>query len=402
MSNKKPIKTALILAAGNGTRLLPLTTKAMPKPYVPIAGKPLIGWIIDGLKKAGIERIFAVVNPKMGQLNDYLKAEGIELIFQKEAEGTAKAVLMAKDSIKEPFLIASGDHVMDYSIYKDLIDVWEGEDLIAVKFMKDVQRFGVIDIKCGKVVSAKEKPKDVREGFANLGIYIVNPSIFEKLSKVERSTRGEYEFTDVLKGFSAFTVLKPWLDVAYPWHLLDAFPLIMGQLEPKTDGKVIDSDIRGKVIIEEGAVVEHSVIEGPAYIGKGAHVGPFSYIRASMVGPNSYIGTGTSVVRSYLMEHVYAKHLSYIGDSVVAKSVNFGGGSITANLRLDRQPVKAYAKGHFVDTGREKLGAIIGENTSIGINASLMPGVVIEPDTKVLPGSVVKGYISSNDEEVES
>ncbi len=386
---KNDIKIGLILAGGNGTRLYPITTEEVPKPLLPIAGKPIIGRIIDGLKAAGIKDIYVITRKGSEALQHYIENQGAHSIEQKEAKGTGHAVLLAKEYIDKPFLIASGDHVLDWSIYKDVVRMWKGENTVVVKYLKDVSRFGVLSLKCGKVMTAKEKPKDIKEGFANLGIYAVHEDIFAKLEKIKPSPRGEYEFTDLLPGFRALATMKEWIDIAYPWHLIDAFNITMEQLPEKREGEVINSTLRGKVIVEKDAVIDNAVIEGPAYIGRGAHIGPFTYVNKSMVGAGSYIGTGTSVVRSYLMLRTYAKHLSYIGDSVVGKDVNFGGGAKVANLRFDDKTVKVMRKGKLIDTGKKKFGAIIGEKVKIGINASIMPGTVVDAGKRIMPNEVV-------------
>ncbi|MCC6024890.1 MAG: nucleotidyl transferase, partial [Desulfurococcaceae archaeon] len=183
-----------------------------------------------------------------------------------------------------------------------------------------------------------------------------------------------------------------WIDVGKPWHVIEANKIALEGVTTTIRGRIEDPVyIKGSVVIEEGAEIKpFTVIEGPAYIGKGAVIGPHAYIRPwSVICQNSRIGFSVEVKESVIMENVHASHLSYIGDSVICEGVNLGAGTILANLRLDEKSIKMTIKGVREDTGRVKLGGIIGAHVKTGVNVSIMPGVKIGSYSWILPGTVV-------------
>ncbi len=157
---------------------------------------------------------------------------------------------------------------------------------------------------------------------------------------------------------------------------------------------VIESNVSIKgnnIVIEDGALIRSGTyIEGPVYIGSGAVIGPNARIRPySVICNDSVVGFSVEVKESLIMEHVHVSHLSYVGDSIICEGVNFGAGTITANLRFDDKPVKVTIKDRRVSTGRRKFGAIIGGCVKTGINVSLMPGVKVGSYSWIAPGAVV-------------
>lgn len=356
MSSKK-LKTALVLAAGNGTRLWPLTQNR-PKPYLPLAGKPIIGRIVEGLREAGFEDIYVVCKESEKDMLSYVESLNANPIIQKRPTGTASAVLSAEQVIDEPFLIASGDHVMDYSIYKDIVHSWDGNNMVATKFMTDVSRFGVLSLDCGKVSKAVEKPKDVNEGFVNLGLYVVLPEVFDDLISVGVSSRGEYEFTDVLEGFSSFVTIKPWMDVAYSWQLLDAFDMLYPP---------------DYIHIEGDAEIDKSArFEGPVYVGSNVHIGKNVVIKNSVIEENSIIEDGTIIEDSYLMPNVR------VGESSKLEMSFCGTGAIVgSNVRIEPSFVESLNLNGKHCSVRRELGSLIAWNKKVADDTTLEGGSLI-------------------------
>lgn len=136
------------------------------------------------------------------------------------------------------------------------------------------------------------------------------------------------------------------------------------------------SVIKGGVYVGSGTLIlDPSVIEGPAYISENCVIGPFAHIK-----PKTYIGKGckigySQVKNSIIMDETAVPHFNYIGDSVIGKRCNFGAGAKTANLRFDEKNVRIGDGPKRVDSGRKKLGAIVGDDVKFGINVSIMPGV---------------------------
>ena len=152
-----------------------------------------------------------------------------------------------------------------------------------------------------------------------------------------------------------------------------------------------DADLRGPVVVEEGAAIEPGVvIEGPALIRSGAHVGPNAYVRgATLFGEDSEVGHAVEIKNSVIMRESNVPHLSYVGDSLLGRDVNFGAGTTVANLRHDDEPVEQTVKGERVSTGRRKYGVVVGDGAKTGIETSLSPGVVLSPGARTEPNEWV-------------
>lgn len=189
--------------------------------------------------------------------------------------------------------------------------------------------------------------------------------------------------------------------LTYPWELLI---LLRGHIEAKiTKSRIAEEvqidkmvHIEGPVWIENGVVIyPFSVIIGPTYVGKNVTVGNFTQIRNSFIGNGCLVGERTSVVRSFVDgECVF--HRNYLGDSLLAKGVDMGGGTTTANRRLDHRNVMTTFDGSRIDTGMERLGVISGEGTKFGTTCQIMPGVKIGRHCIVGPRSILYTDLADN------
>ncbi|MEK6916725.1 MAG: DapH/DapD/GlmU-related protein, partial [Nanoarchaeota archaeon] len=184
-----------------------------------------------------------------------------------------------------------------------------------------------------------------------------------------------------------------WFPVTYPWSLLEANEFLLSKIKRTISGEVEKyAVIKGPVIIGKGTVIKSgSYIEGPAAIGDNCKIGPNCYIRAhSSIGNDCKIGNAVEVKNTIIGDRTSIGHLSYVGDSVIGDDVNFGAGTIIANLRHDGTNVNSPVKGDMIDTGRKKFGAVIGDNVKLGIKTSIYPGRKFWPGSKTAPGEIVK------------
>lgn len=181
--------------------------------------------------------------------------------------------------------------------------------------------------------------------------------------------------------------------IKYSWDFLKVNEEAVSELkENKIKGTVrLGANIDGIVGIGEGTILLPGVyIEGNAIIGKNCKIGPNCYIRGNThIGDNCHIGQAVEIKNSIIMDKVSAGHLSYIGDSIIAEKTNLGAGTITANLRHDGKNHKSLIDNNIVDTGRRKLGVIIGEEVHTGINTTIYPGRKLWPHTSTLPGEII-------------
>jgi bifunctional UDP-N-acetylglucosamine pyrophosphorylase/glucosamine-1-phosphate N-acetyltransferase len=370
------VMKAVILAAGEGTRMRPLT-RDTPKPLLPVAGKPIIQHNIDRIEEH-VDEIIVVAGYEIDQVRKYFSdSEDIHVIEQKQPEGTADAAMQALEHIDERTIILNGD-----DIYGDRItEALEHNSAVLASRVEKPENYGVFKVKEGKAVEITEKPGNPASNLVNTGCYVVNKDFFLKLDEVEKSPRGEYEITDALRKYMDDNDVKlveqdNWLPCSYPWQLINANEQLIEDIEHRVDGEVHESSvIRGDVIIEEGAEVrEHSTVEGPAVIKSGTVVGPDAYIRPGTTLMNDVEVGKSEVKNSVIREKTHVPHFNYVGDSYLCRKVNMGAGSKIANLRNDDRNIRMKVKGEMMDTGRNKIGAVIGSNAKIGVNCSIKPG----------------------------
>ena len=401
---------AVILAAGKGVRLRPIT-ETRPKPLIPVLCKPLLLWHLDYLlTNSGLfDEIIIVVNYLKEKIIDAVRKhplhELIRFIEQGEELGTGDAVYKAikdLDDNEEVLVIYSDLFIADKELYGKILRT-EGNVVVGVVH-ENPSEYGVLIEENGLLKSIIEKPAMPPSNLVNAGIYKFRVGDLRPyLENLKPSVRGELEFTDALTNAvlnnTIIRILKldgsKWIDIGLPWNILDANKMAFKYLvEGSKFNGVIESNVSIKgnnIVIEDGALIRSGTyIEGPVYIGSGAIIGPNARIRPySVICNDSVVGFSVEVKESLIMEHVHVSHLSYVGDSIICEGVNFGAGTITANLRFDDKPVKVNIKDKRVSTGRRKFGAIIGGYVKTGINVSLMPGVKVGSYSWIAPGAVV-------------
>jgi NDP-sugar pyrophosphorylase family protein len=147
---------------------------------------------------------------------------------------------------------------------------------------------------------------------------------------------------------------------------------------------------------ENSIIKSGSYIEGPVYIGRDSVVGPNARIRAyTCIQDRVVVGASCEIKNSIIMNGTKVPHLSYVGDSIIGENCNLGAGTITANIRFDEKNLKMRTKGREQDTGRRKLGVIMGDQVQTGINVSILPGVRVGSGSWLGPGTIVSEDVAS-------
>lgn len=401
---------AVLLAAGEGTRLAPIT-ETRAKGLVPVLCKPLIEWHVEALVNSGIEEVIVVVGYMKEQVINYFEQKPhyrgkLKFVEQPEPRGTGDAVLKALDAIsyREDIIVSYADLFLEnWNIYRELLEL-EGYYVVGGRSLNP-KDYGVLHLNGPYLSKIVEKPQQPTSDLVNVGIYKLNAGDIIENRDISLSPRGELEFTDIVtriasrKTIRVYMYQNDWIDVGKPWQVIEANKLALKNIKHEIKGSLLQPvHIEPPVFIDSETVVNSfTVIKGPAYIGKGVELGPSAYIRPwSVICNGSKIGFSVEVKESVIFENVHASHLAYIGDSVICEHANIGAGVILANLRFDRKTVKMKVKDHVEDTGRLKLGAIIGGHAQLGVNVSVVPGVKIGSYSWVLPGSTVYRDVPPN------
>lgn len=397
---------AVILAAGKGTRMGPLTQNR-PKAMLQIANRPLLEHIIVAIKAAGIKDFLIVTGYCKEKIIDHFEdgrslGVNIEYIEQQRQNGTADAIAVTKKLINERFLVSNGDVLAGIPDIKNILSA-SGEVVLAAKKVASPEEYGILYVKGNRVEKIVEKPKKPLSDLVNAGIYVFEPSIFDAISGTGHSTRGEFEITDSIQRLidsgksSAYVSLEKWQDIGFPWHMLDANEMMLKNGEDvqwEIRGEVENhATLKGYVSAGEGTIIRNGAyIEGPVIIGKNCDIGPNCYIRPSTsIGDNVRIGNAVEVKNSIIMNKTHIGHLSYVGDSIIGERCNFGAGTKVANLRHDGRTVLVELGGRKFDSGRKKLGVIMGDDVHTGINSMLNVGTTIAGGAYIAPGEFVRG-----------
>lgn len=400
---------AVILVAGKGTRLRPLTDYT-PKPMLKVAGRPLLEWMIMRVKEAGINEILLVTNYLEEKIKTYFgdgSKHGIKISYktQEKTMGTANAFLQAEEFVGEDqFMALYGDHYITEGVLKKIKkNHREGEVAVGTLLVDDPSQYGAFKLDGEYIKKVVEKPLKGKEPskYANIGIYIFPHGVFDYIKKTPLSPREEYEITDTMQLMIDDDILLrkheietiDWLDIGLPWNLLEANQRALQHIDFRIDGTVEDgAKLHGQVWVKKGARIRSGVyIEGPVVIGENSDIGPNCYIRSgTCLGDNVRVGNACEVKNSIIGDDSHAAHLSYVGDSIIGKNCNLGAGTITANLRFDKTPIEVSIKGERLNSGRRKLGVIMGDNVQIGINVNIHPGAVIGSDAWIAPGVTVQ------------
>lgn len=387
----------VVLAAGKGTRMRPLT-ESRAKPMLPVAGKPLVEHTLEAAVEAGATRLLLVVGYQneliREHFGDSFRDVPIEYVEQSTQRGTAHAVAQAAPSLStEPFVVLNGDALYDVP---SLSRLYDGGPAVASYRVENPTSYGVLLLDDGTVTGVIEKPAKPPSDLINAGAYVF-PATAQDWLDVDESERGEIELTDVLERTCEETDVRAvtvdrWLDVGRPWELLSANEWKLTELPAERRGDVSpDATLDGRVHVAEGAQIREGVtIEGPVYVGPGATIGPNAYVRGrTAIGPEAHVGHAVEVKNSVLMAGATAGHLTYVGDSVIGRDVNFGAGTTVANLRHDDEDVQVTVKGNRVSTGRRKFGVVCGDEVKTGIDTSINAGVVLSTGATTSPGENV-------------
>ncbi len=391
---------AVILAAGEGTRMHPLTTSC-PKVMLSVANRPVLEHIIISAKDAGITDFVCVVGYMGDAVRNYFGNGSslgvrIDYVEQKEQLGTADAIYAVRDLVEGRFVVLNGDAIIKSSDIRSLMDYKE-DIVLALKKLKNPAGYGVVKTKGSEIVEIIEKPEHNIGNLVNAGIYLFPDLIFDTIRTTEKSVRGEYEITDSINALVgnvrvSYLMLDTWIDIGRPWNLLDANEYLLSNLKRDVFGKIEPyTTLNGKISVGKGTIIRNgSYILGPVAIAENCDIGPNCFIRPhTSIGNNVRIGNAVEVKNSIVMDGTQIGHLSYVGDSIIGHNCNIAAGTKIANLRHDGKNIQVMVNNTSVDTGRRKLGVIMGDHVHTGINTSINVGVLMDAGRSTYPGEVV-------------
>jgi UDP-N-acetylglucosamine diphosphorylase/glucosamine-1-phosphate N-acetyltransferase len=406
---------AVILAAGQSSRFWPLNKSH--KSLFKIMGKPLIWYTIKGLKKSGIKEIIIIQSPKKEiekELKNYDLGVNLKYIVQSNPKGMGDAVWQAKNLISDKFFLMHAYHFDVEGFTRLMLEKQKktkARIILLGKKVSDTWKYGIIGLdkkNKDRVVGLIEQPKKGKElsDVGLKGIYFLSKDFFEYYKKTKRHI---YDFEDTIKLLIEQSEVRIIITkenvptLKFPWELFEAEKQLMDKfLSSKIDRTAKISKkatIKGLVHIGRNTkVLEGATINGPIYIGDNCLIGNNSLLREYVnLEDNCIIGANAEVTRSIFQKDIHV-HSGYFGDSIFSKGCRVGAGTITANIRIDRGSINSIVKGERINTGLKSLGVMVGENTKIGINCSLMPGKLIGSDCLIGPKTIVSENVEDGAE----
>jgi UDP-N-acetylglucosamine diphosphorylase / glucose-1-phosphate thymidylyltransferase / UDP-N-acetylgalactosamine diphosphorylase / glucosamine-1-phosphate N-acetyltransferase / galactosamine-1-phosphate N-acetyltransferase len=361
-------------------------------------GRPLLLHIIEMLQDAGIDSVILVGNTGNADVVRGLVQElddlSCRVVVQEDRSGMAGAVEAAGEYLDGPVLIVSSNDVVEPAAYRKVVEAAETGECDSALLACKVGRYfpgGYLVTDAGmRVTAIEEKPQPGSEpsDLVNVVVhYHRDPlKLLDALLRADTERDDRYEVAlDLMMREGRRVIAVPylgfWSPLKYPWDIFPVMEHFVWGLRRRVSlgARVSNSAVvEGTVVLADGVrVLENAVIRGPAYIGENAIIGNNVLIRGGChIGADSVIGFSTEVKHSYIGRNCWF-HSNYVGDSIIDDRCMFGSGAVTANLRFDEGPVVVRLNGERIVTGMDKLGVIMGPGCQVGINASLMPGVML-------------------------
>jgi len=409
---------AVFLCGGRGKRMFPITED---KFLLDFLGQPLLEHQIKVACDSGLSHFVIIGNPeniaKIEQIIKKIPEVKVDLALQKESSGIADALKSAEPFLHGQLLVINPNDVFSSSAYTKIIAAAQKATASSYILGYQAQQYfpgGYLQVKSkNELLHIVEKPNPGEEpgNLVNILIHCHNnpEELLHHIETVQTTRDDVYEraLDNMIKaGHKIKVVLYNdfWAPIKYPWHIFKVMEYFLDNAQPYIASSAHVSEkaqIEGKVILADNVkVLENAVLRGPVYIGANSIIGNNALVRDySHIGSNSVIGYSTEVKHSYIGDNCWF-HSNYIGDSIVDDDCSFGAGTVLANFRLDEGNIQIEVPGpignSLVDTGYDKMGAIVGRGCRIGVNASLMPGVRVGPDSFVGPQICLRQDLGAN------
>jgi len=387
------LDSAVVLAAGEGTRLRPLT-KHRPKPLLPAANRPILSYVLDALVDAGVDDLHLVVGYQRDRVQDHVgptyRGRTVTYHVQEKQLGTGHAVLQARDAIDADFLVVNGDEVVTAAMVEAVMDAHSTADAATLGVVESdrAAEYGAVSLDGDRIVELVERPDDDTYRLLNAGIYACGPSLLGDIESTARRA-GERHLTDAIadriRGGNAVRGVRIeglWSTATYPWDLLTVARdlLAVGQVdEPeRAPGIYVDETAR----VHDDATLRAPVVVGPdAVVGPGAVVGP-----DSALGRNVTVGSGAVVEGSVLDIDTRVGANATVVDAVTGQGVTVGPGATIPGGEADVRV------GTTIHEDR-RLGCIAADRADVGGGATVAPGSLLGPGVRVAAGAYADGVV---------
>jgi glucose-1-phosphate thymidylyltransferase len=408
------VRTAVVLAAGEGTRLRPLT-RNRPKPMLPAANRPILEHVCDALIDAGVDRLVFVVGYRRERVQEHFgpsyRGVPTEYVVQDKQLGSGHALLQAREAVDGALLVVNGDRLIAAESVATVRDAFAEDGAraaLAVIERADASQYGAVRLRGRDIEEIVEKPDSDAFRLINAGIYAFDASVFEAIEATPRED-GELALTDTIARLVDGERVRGvrtgglWVDATYPWDLLEVASEVLargrvsgpdradggleraGSVQEHADGVWVDPSAR----VAEAATLRSPVVVGPdCELAAGAVVGP-----DVALGRNVTVGANATVERAVLDADTRVGAGSTLLDAVTGQSVRLG--AVTAipggpgDVRVGREVHED-----------QRLGAVLADRVRARGGVSFAPGTLVGPEATVGTGAHVDGTVPGGAEVV--
>ncbi|WP_323677102.1 sugar phosphate nucleotidyltransferase [Halorubellus sp. PRR65] len=377
---------AVVLAAGEGRRLTPLTNRR-PKPMLPIAGKPLLEYVLEAIADAGLDEVVFVVGYARDRIQTHF-GDGddwdvdVEYVVQEKQLGTAHAVAQTEAVVDDAFVVLNGDRIIDPSAVTSVRDRLErdGGAVMTVTRASDPGAYGVVELDGDRVVGIEEKPREATSELINAGIYGFERTVFDAIRETPTDDTGERGIPDTLAAFvddgdvRAVRYGGLWEDVSHLWDVT------------RVTGNVLDRD--GST--NEGSVAASAHVAAPVHVGAGTSVDANATVkRGCSLGENVSIGANAVLSNAVVLADAVVEDGAVVRDAVVAENAHVGAGATVVGGESD-----VVVDGTLYED--VALGAVVGDNATVGGGTTVAAGTVLGDGATVEAGCTVSGRVPSD------
>ncbi|AGB39292.1 sugar phosphate nucleotidyltransferase [Natronococcus occultus] len=387
--------SAIVLAAGEGTRLRPLTQNR-PKPMLPAATKPILEHVFDQLIDAGISKFVVVVGYRCDRVQSYFGSTyrnvPITYVTQKKQLGTGHAVLAAESEVDDTCLVINGDQIVDSRIVADTIARHDSAAAATIALLQrpNVEPYGGVRIGEDDVATEiVENPRDGYGYYLNAGVYMLEPAAFDAVRSAEPSFGEHHLFEGLSKLIDSGETVRGtvseglWVDATYPWDLLDV------SFELFDRGVVTSSPVisgRETTVHDEAIIRDPIILDQDCAIGPDAVVGPYVCL-----GENTTVGANAVLERSVVDDDTTIGANATVVDCVTGTGVEIGPGSTIPGGPGDvRVGDTVYED--------EALGAVLADRVTDRGGVTYVPGALVGPETEIQSGATIRGTLAGGTE----
>lgn len=383
---------AIVLAAGEGRRLRPLT-KHRPKVMLPVGGRPILEHVVEALTANGVTEITFVVGYHREVIQTHFQdgddwGAKITYVNQDRQLGTGHALATGFDAVRpeRDFLVLPGDNHVSAQLVKALIDA-PGDAALVTTQSPEPAKYGVVETEGESVVRIEEKPTAPRSRLISTGIYRFSPAIRGHIENSESVVLTDAVNRAIDGGMRVTSVATEdaWDDVVYPWDILTVNHRVLRALDGVQNAGTTEENvaIRGAARIGTGTQLRNGCyIIGPVQIGEHCDIGPHVVIRGpTTIGNHVRIGPFSDIENVSVMDNAQIDSGALLRHTIVDEGARIG-----PRVSTDRGPTVFETEDGFMRI--DSLGAVIGQDAFLGANVVLEPGAIIGNGATIAPNRV--------------